>query len=358
MEFLTDIRPVLIGLLGIVLSSAATLHAISTKREVRAAIGWVGLVWLVPFLGAALYAMAGVNRIRRKGGRIRRKMHTLRPSISPLALGANREAPPLAVDDERIGPTDEEVAYAGLARTTTEVTGLELVEGNSVEILVNGDEAYPEMLTAIEEAEHTIGLASYIFDQDAAGERFVGALDAARRRGVDVRVLIDAVGALYSNPRTPHVLTRQGIPNASFLRTVLPWRAPFINLRNHRKLLVVDGRLGFTGGLNIRAGCIERTGDFTIQDLHFKLEGPIVAHLVEAFVSDWEFTTQERLEGPGWFPPLPPRGEIAARGIPDGPDEDFETLHWSLLAALAAARRSVRIVTPYFLPDQVLPADS
>jgi cardiolipin synthase len=361
LEVLYYAGPLVTMLVGIVLSVVASIHAVTTKREVRAAIGWVGLVWLVPYVGAALYAVAGVNRIRRRGGRIRRRMHRLHPgsSIPPLALGAHREAPPVATPsarDEALIPPEDRRTLAGLARTIHEVTGLPLLDGNRVEMLVNGDEAYPAMLAAIDVAERTIGLSTYIFDQDEAGEPFVEALDAARRRGVEVRVLLDAVGALYSTPHTPHVLSARQIENATFLHSVLPWRAPYVNLRNHRKLLVVDGRTGFMGGLNIRSGSVTSSGDLAIQDLHFEIEGPVVAHLAETFAGDWVFTTQERLEGTAWFPSLEPCGEVSARGIADGPDEDFGVLRWSLLAALAAAERSVRIVTPYFLPDQTLVA--
>lgn len=361
MEFFYYAGPLVATLIGIVLSVVASIHAITTKREVRAAIGWVGLVWLVPYVGAALYAVAGVNRIRRRGGRIRRRMHRLHPgsTISPLAFGAHREAPPLgsaATRDETLMPPEDRRTLAGLARTIVEVTGLPLLDGNRVEMLVDGDEAYPAMLSAIRGARRTIGLSTYIFDQDEAGRPFIEALEDARRRGVEVRVLLDAVGALYSRPRTPHVLSARGIESATFLHSILPWRAPYVNLRNHRKLLVVDGRTGFTGGMNIRSSCLGGEGEAAIQDLHFRLEGPVVAHLVETFAGDWVFTTRERLEGTGWYPSLEPRGEVAARGIPDGPDEDFGVLRWTLLAALAAAERTVRIVTPYFLPDQTLVA--
>ena len=359
MEYLTYTGPWIWGAVGTLLSIVASIHVITTKREVRAAIGWVGLVWLVPFVGAALYAVAGVNRIRRRGGRIRRQMHTLQPgvAISPLAFGASRQAPPVAVDLEQRHLTDEDRReFAGLARTATEVTGLPLLEGNRIEILVDGDEAYPSMLAAIESAERTIGMSTYIFEVDDAGRPFVDALAEARHRGVQVKVLIDGVGALYGNTSAPQALASRDVDHAAFLRSLLPWRAPFINLRNHRKLLVVDGRVGFAGGLNIRAGCTAASGRHAIQDLHFRLEGPVVAHLVEAFAGDWVYTTRERLEGSDWFPPLAPRGDIAARGISDGPDEDFEALHWSLLGALAVAERSIRIITPYFLPDQTLVA--
>jgi cardiolipin synthase len=128
-----------------------------------------------------------------------------------------------------------------------------------------------------------------------------------------------------------------------------------INLRNHRKLLVVDGRIAFTGGMNIRHGnVLADQPRHPVRDLHFRVEGPLVTQLQEAFANDWAFTTGETLDGAAWFPTLTEAGDVIARVIPDGPDGDFEKLRWTLLAALAEAQTSVCILTPYFLPDNAL----
>jgi len=319
----------------------------------------MGLIWLVPFGGAALYALLGVNRIGRRGSRIRRQMHSLQPDLKvpPMAFGTHREAPPVPAEPGvPAHPPARLPGFAGLVRTGREVTGLSLVAGNRIELLTDGDETFPAMLDAIRSARHSIGLSTYIFDKDEAGEPFIEALADAVQRGVQVRVLIDAVGGLYSSPPVPKLLEARGIRTASFLKSFLPWRALYLNLRNHRKILVVDGRTGFTGGINIRAGCLSAATQGRIQDLHFRVEGPLVSHLAASFVGDWVFTTGELLDGDDWFPALESRGDIEARGVSDGPDEDFETLRWTLLAALASAEHTVRIVTPYFLPDQTLVA--
>jgi cardiolipin synthase len=118
---------------------------------------------------------------------------------------------------------------------------------------------------------------------------------------------------------------------------------------------VVDGEIGFTGGMNIRQGCVLASGALNAtKDLHFRVEGPVVSQLQETFAEDWAFETDEKLEGSLWFPELEPRGETLARGIPDGPDANIDALNWVFLAAVGAARRSIRVMTPYFLPDQVL----
>jgi cardiolipin synthase len=151
------------------------------------------------------------------------------------------------------------------------------------------------------------------------------------------------------------VLAERGIRIARFMPTLKPWSAPFWNLRNHRKILVVDGRVGFTGGMNIRARSLlaDRPTSPT-RDLHFRLDGPVVQHLADAFAEDWAFTTGEALIGPPWIREVTPTGSVVARGIPDGPDADFETIHRVMLGAIACARTSVRVLTPYFVPDSPL----
>ncbi|MCZ7650668.1 MAG: phospholipase D-like domain-containing protein [Thermoanaerobaculia bacterium] len=326
------------ALATLALAAFAAGHALLYKRDVRAAIGWVGLVLLVPLLGGLLYLTLGVNRIRRRAAGL--PQDRLRP-----ATGGRRPA-----RAEEVGEP-----LAALARLGERVNPLPLLSGNRVTPLLDGDEAYPAMLAAIDGAQRSVGLATYIFDRDPVGRRFLAALARAVGRGVEVRVLVDAVGLRYSWPAMDRELRRAGVPVARFLPTRLPWKIPYANLRNHRKLLVVDGRRAFTGGMNLRHGHL--LGDrprHPVQDLHFGVEGPAVAELQELFVHDWQFTTREALGGEGWFPPLPERGPVVARVIADGPDEDFDRLRWTLLGALAVATRSVSVVTPYFLPDQAL----
>jgi cardiolipin synthase len=211
------------------------------------------------------------------------------------------------------------------------------------------------MIAAIEQARESLSLQTYIFDCDAAGLAFARALGQAVRRGVQVRVLIDAAGLRYSWPSILHSLRRQGVTHARFLPSLAPWRVTTLNLRTHRKILVADGRVGFTGGLNIRAAhCLQPPPRHPVQDIHFRLRGPVVTQLQEAFADDWLFTTGEALRGPAWFAEPQRAGPVLARGIMDGPDEDFEKLRWTILGALSIARRSVRILTPYFLPDTAI----
>ncbi len=320
-------------------SLLASGHALLHKRDVRAATLWIGLTWLMPVLGPLLYLILGVNRIRRRA----------------LSLGVEKVAKSLEDFD---GPAFEGTQdVIALARVVGRVVVKPLALSNSVQPLINGDEAFPAMLAAIDSAEQSIGLVSYIFDNDASGVKFATALGAAVKRGVAVRVLVDAAGTRYSWPPITRRLNGLGIRFAKFLPASLltPWRVATINLRNHRKVLVVDGTIGFAGGMNIRHGNVLSDHPRSpVQDLHFRVQGPVVSQLQDAFVSDWAFTTGEILDGDAWFPELTGQGNVVARVIPDGPDADFEKARWTLLAALAEAQSSVQILTPYFLPDLAL----
>jgi cardiolipin synthase len=242
-----------------------------------------------------------------------------------------------------------------LADFTGKVGEKPLVAGNHLEILVNGDEAYPAMLNAIHAAKKTISFCTYIFDNDPAGKKFADALGRAVARGVQVRVLIDDAGARYSWPSIAKLLRELDVRTVRFMPTLAPWRLMTMNLRTHRKIMVVDGMVGFTGGMNIRQGHVLREPSKRyVQDLHFKVEGPVVGQLQEAFVDDWYFASREHLEGPDWFPELGRKGSVYARTLVAGPDKNFEKLRWAIQGALACAKERVQIVTPYFIPDQSL----
>jgi cardiolipin synthase len=336
-----------VGALTLVLSFVASGHAVLYRRDPRAAAMWVAFTWLVPLVGATLYFILGVNRIRRRAMLLRGGQPRCAEAYCPVPASAGELRAHLA--------TSGAEHLASLAAVVEKLTHRPLLPGNRITPLVNGDAAYPAMLEAIHAAQRSIALATYIFDRDEAGQEFVRALGAAVRRGVEVRVLIDAAGTRYSWPPIQGLLRREGVRFARFLPALPSGRLISINLRNHRKILVVDGRVGFTGGMNIRIGhWLAKKPRHPVQDLHFRVDGPVVGQLQEVFADDWQFTTGEELRGEVWFPPLEGGGPVLARGIADGPDEDFEVLRWTLLGALASAQRSVRLLTPYFLPDRSL----
>jgi cardiolipin synthase A/B len=320
----------------------ASIHALLHKRDSRAATLWLGFIWFLPLFGSVFYLAFGVNRIRR------------------LALSLRKQNGVISPIPKNLGEPEHEGAehLKMLAKVVSRVAVFPLTSHNHIQPLVNGDEAFPVMLEAIESAKKSISLSTYIFDNDETGKQFAAALERAVKRGVAVRVLIDSTGARYSWPSIIHRLRHAGVTTARFLPSSLlsPWRVATINLRNHRKILVADGQIAFTGGMNIRQGNMLASHPRNpVQDLQFRVEGPVVAQLQTAFANDWTFTTSEVLNGKTWFPEpkISTRGVIA-RVITDGPDADFEKLRLTLLAALAEAQTSVRILTPYFLPDPTL----
>lgn len=338
-DLLAFVWPYAVTAATVVIALLASSHVLLHKRDVRASIAWVGFIWVLPIAGALLYAMLGINRIRRKARILRPEPHVALDELDPHSLR----------------PSDLDHRARPLVRLVDRMVHHRLVAGNRVELLEDGDQAFPCMLEAIGQAKRSVTLATYIFDDDRAGNRFVDALLAAKRRGVEVRVLIDDFGTLYSWPTITHKLERADIPMARFLPTLVPWRMQYVNLRNHRKLLVVDGLVGFTGGMNIREGnLLSLDPEHPIRDVHAKLRGPVVAHLQQAFGEDWYFTTGQSLQGERFFPPLEPAGQVTARGLPDGPDEDFEVLRMTMMGALSVAQRRALIVTPYFVPDDAL----
>ncbi len=325
--------PELAALFGVLLALVVTAHVVLNKRDARAAAAWTGLVWLVPILGALLYFVLGVNRIQRRA-------RQLTPGYPDTP---RHDGVPL------VQPRPDPSHLHTLGELTYRLTELPLTPGNHL-VPMEAPQALEQMITAIEEAQTSVFLSTYIFGNDAAGRPVIEALARAVRRGVRVRVLIDGMGSLYSFPTVIRRLRKRGIVVERFLYSLAPWRMPYMNLRNHRKIMVVDQAIGFTGGMNLRAGYISDPPD--IQDIHARVEGPVVEHLLRSFVADWYFTCGEylndRYEGPMEC------GNMLVRGVNAGPDLDLGKRRLVLLAALGRAQHEVRIVTPYFVPDQTL----
>lgn len=321
-------------------------HVILTKRDTRAATLWVVMIWLAPVLGTVLYVWLGINRIERRARTLRARHIRCDASVTIEICSPDIVA-------TQLGPSAANLS--ALVHLTDRLFPRPLTYGNQVLPLINGDQVFPAMLQAIESAQCSITLSTYIFDNDRIGNQFKAALQRAVARNVQVRVLIDDMGARYSWPTMPRLLSRAGIPCARFMPPLIPTRLQYSNLRTHRKILVVDGQIGFTGGMNIREGhALAMSPRHPIQDVHFQISGPVVRQLQEVFADDWSFATDETLEGPVWFPDLVPVGDVLARGCPDGPDEYLQSFQLTLMGAIACAQKTIRIVTPYFLPDASL----
>jgi cardiolipin synthase len=330
--------------LNLAAALATAAHAVMYKRDPRAALAWVLASFAMPFLGPLLYWLMGVNRIRR------RRIGEL-PGIGPPAGPAQKEAAEVESRLMEIGAPQ----LTDLVHLARRITGQPLLAGNSVEPLRNGEEAYPAMLRAIEGARSSVNLATYIFDGDATGQEFARALSAAAERGVEVQVIVDAFGERYSKVPARRLFRTTKVKSARFVPPIPLWRGAFLNLRSHRKILVVDGVVGFTGGMNLsERHMASRVGTpHRVEDLHFRIRGPIVAELQRVFIDDWWFVTGEKLKGDRFHPPLEHAGTALCRGVSDGPNQDQEKVRYILLGAIACAHQRIQIQTPYFIPDRV-----
>ena len=320
---------------GLILALGVTAHVLLHKREVAAATAWIGFAFIAPVWGALFYFMFGINRVVRRAQKARRA-----------------RTPRRAAADHHHHVQDLSNHIAALERAVRRVTNRKAERRNAVAVYHDGDEAYPVMLDAIAAARNSIALSSYIMRHDGIGERFAVALAAAKGRGVAVRVLVDGIGSGYFSP-IKRRLDGLGVPAAQFMHSVLPWRMPFLNLRSHKKLLVIDGTVGFTGGMNISdQNLVRERPKNPVADTHFRFEGPVVTQLLDVFAHDWSFATGEDIEGEGWFPEPDETeaGEILARVITSGPDQDLEKIRSVLMEACACAQTSIKVMTPYFLP--------
>lgn len=313
-------------------------HALLYKRDPRAAMGWIMACLFIPYVGPIAYFLFGINRVRSRGKEIQHRF----PHVGYEASGR----PALSSRRGDLGLRD-----AGLR-----ITGRELSHGNAVSPLINGDEAYPAMLEAIAGAKERVFLATYILKLDDTGREFADALGAAAARGVDVRVLIDGFGEFYAFRNVAKALRKRGVRTARFLPPRIFPPSVYMNLRNHRKILLADQTVAFAGGMNIgednRArGEVPRE----VADVHFALRGPVIAELGNLFRGDWHFATDGTdpviTEEPG-----EPAGEMDCRIVPDGPNEELDSLAATIRTAISTARHSVDIMTPYFLPDRDLMA--
>ncbi len=325
-------------------------HALLYKREPRAAWAWIVTCLLFPLLGPILYFLLGINRVRTRAKKL--KWHW--PLLHAELNFDEDSCLPTSPEDTTICDFIVSPQFNRIAQVSEAITKRPLFSQNNIRVLYNGEQAYPAMLEAIEQARESVFLVSYIFDTGVVGRQFVQALSRAWKRGVDVRVMLDGIGEFYSYPRVGGLLQKHNIPYTRFLPPRIYPLSPFINLRNHRKILVVDGRIGFTGGMNIghRHLAHNRDNPSRVQDIHFRLTGPVANQMEQVFLEDWGFSTGNYdLEA---RTPSRGAGEAVCRTITVGPNQDLNKLNVILVGAVAMAEHRVRIMTPYFLPTREL----
>ena len=326
----------LLTLLHVAPASWSVYHILLYKRDSRAALGWIIVCLFIPFAGPVAYFFFGINRIRSRARNIKR-------SFLSIEYEAGGQKPKIA-----------ESAETGLKAIGARITGRTVTFGNTVTPLYNGERVYPAMIDAINRAQSRVLLATYILNTDRVGSSFADALASAVGRGVEVLVLVDGVGEMYSWRRASKVLRKRGVNAARFLPPRLFPPSIYLNLRNHRKLLIVDRDMAFAGGINISdANVASDERPRKVSDVHFELHGPIVNSLAEIFYRDWCFTTGEAFQNDEPGEPVAGGGE-ECRAIPDGPDGELDALALTIQSVVSSASENIEIMTPYFLPSREL----
>jgi len=323
-------------LLVSILSVVALVRAVSRGLVVESSIAWVLAIVAFPGIGAILFILLATPAVGHT-----RRLKVSRREAARGSFDGHQPGVPLTPDPH------------GIASLAARVTGLHTMPGNEVLLMVEDLQAFEAIESALESAEKTIWSEYYLVRNDETGRRFLDCLARKARQGVEVRLIYDAVGSRGIDPERLKSIEDAG----GFVSAFLPLN-PFsrrwsLHLRNHRKLVIIDGQTAFTGGMNVGdeySGRGRASGRLHYRDTHLELRGPAVADLEQVFVEDWAFATDEIVEIRHALPA--PRGAADVTIIPSGPDQAINASGMLYFALITAARQRVYLTCPYFLPDQ------
>ncbi len=329
-------------ILIIALSLYCAGHALLNKRDSRAAFGWIDVCLFLPILGPLIYFIFGVNRVQKRARKLR------------LSYSDQKSVPQSPSASSTI-TSEISQTLINTQTVSNRITGLPLVCIDKIETFYSGHDTYTSMLNAIHAAQEYIYLCVYIFKTDEIGLKFIQALTDAKNRGVSVYVLIDGIGEKYSWRKARTLLRNNNI----CVRTFFPPRLiPFnlnINLRNHRKLLIIDDEISYVGGINIDAEYSHHISHHreAMVDTHFKMQGDITHQLKALFEADWLVSGGNILTN-GSDDLTDTHSEILCRVIADGPGINIDHLSTVLITAINSAIKHIVMMTPYFIPSREL----
>lgn len=311
---------------------------VSRKDRPATCLAWLAIVFFQPWIGLLFYLMLGQRRLVRKKLRWRaaasRRFYAKRPVLG----------------DEKPRTRTRQV----LVSMANLVGGLPVVEGNAMELLSDTDETMDRLVADLDAAQHHAHLEFYIFRSDSMGQRVADALIRARKRGVECRLAADAVGSRRMFRRIGRRLQAEGVEVVECLPISL-FRRGFVrnDLRNHRKLVVIDGATAWAGSQNVVDASYGK-GRLEWRDIMARITGPIVRQFQVTFCEDWFHETEERLLDAVYYPLSESTGTASMQVVPSGPDQATESFQHLVVQAIQSARREVRITSPYFVPDEPL----
>ncbi len=311
------------------------------RKQTGTIIPWLVVILFLPLPGMLLYLFIGNHRLPRR--RIDRNEKLLTKAQQLINRFENHPA---------MIPPERAARHGGVARLAEAVSHLGVRSGNCVELYSQGREAIEKLINDIDSATHHVHLMFYIYLDDATGWKVAEALVRAANRGVRCRVIVDAVGSSKLHKTIGNHLIEHGVEFHYALPVrLLRRKLERIDLRNHRKIVVIDGRVGYTGSQNIADEDYGRH-DLVWYDMLARLEGPAVLDLQWVFLTDWFFETRELLDAPELFPDPEQPGDIAVQVVPSGPSFNSYIYQRMVVTALYTAQTKVTITTPYFVPDE------
>jgi cardiolipin synthase len=330
------------GVVHAVLIFTVIPWVLAIKKEAVSAIAWCLLVLGLPVFGAVLFVLFGYQSVHRP---LRRKQRHRRSFRVKNPAGRH----PMHVEAEQ--EEDPDRTWEGMGRLARKLDAYPVTAGNRINFYTEGRPAFDDMIAAIRAAKHHVHLEFFIFQYDELGRCFLDLLAQKAQQGVEVRLLYDAMGSRKIGRWRLRKLRAAGGKHAAFL-SLNPFRKRIqVNLRNHRKILVVDGRVAFTGGLNIGDEYLglRRLGHW--RDTFLRVEGPTVESLQRTFIEDWDFASGESIEGEKYYQAAADPGDAEVQVIESGPDQEVKAIREVYFAAAFRARRRLWVTTPYYVPD-------
>lgn len=347
LEYLMSALYALLKIMYIVSIVAVLFIVILQNRNPIKTVTWILVLLLLPGLGLIIYVFFGQN-IRRQRV-IERKMMK---SKSKLLQHSRRRVSKLLDERDEIGTVQQ---HRNTVMMLSKSYNAVLTTNNSASLLVDGRATFNAIIDAINDAKSFIHMEYYIFAMDTIGKEILAALARKSAEGVEVKLLVDDVGSWELRDEDFEYIASLGIEIETFMPVRFHKLTSKVNYRNHRKIVVVDGQIGFTGGINIADNYIDGGRDFAAwHDLHIRLHGDSVNYLETIFIADWYYCKQEELTNEKYFPKKCDCGKIPIQIAASGPDSDWPAIMMGMFSVIASAQKYVYICTPYLAPSETV----
>lgn len=321
---------------------------IHDKREPVKAVSWICVIALVPFAGVVLYIVFGRN-FRKEKMFNRKEIQDYRF----FELLSKSQLKELSNPDLLL--RQDVAEYRDMITLMLNNSKSPLTINNKVTVLNNGKETFPSILEALAKATKFIHIEYYIFENDALGKKIAKILKEKAREGVEIRMIYDDVGSWNLSRRFISKMIKSGIDIRCFMPVVFPWLTSKVNYRNHRKIIVIDGIIAFTGGINIAQRYLQGTKNGVWRDTHLRIEGESVNLLQQIFVTDWFFVSKKQLlDYDRYFPKSEIKTQTPIQIASSGPDSDWASIMQAFFSAINKAQKHIYISSPYFLPNEAI----